>query len=275
MSTEEGARLRQVTLTGSAVLLAVAIAVPMLLVRETRSAAPSRFILPSTAAEPVIPVTAGGSGHPVAVPGTRTVAPPQTTTPTVAPGPPEHSRSARAMTATAPPPTTVPPTSAAAPSSPPPSSPPPASPDVPALVAGAVIGLEPAASPGHRLGHGRARAWIGSVRPDGPAADRLATRFVVRPGLADPACVSLESGTRAGHFLRHRTFVVRVDRQRSDDSTFAADATFCPVPDKPGERVTLRSANHPDRYLTVRRGKLVLAPASAGDAATFVVRPPL
>ncbi|RZU48655.1 alpha-L-arabinofuranosidase B-like protein [Krasilnikovia cinnamomea] len=271
MSTEEGARLRQVTLTGSAVLLAVAIAVPMLLVRETRSAAPSRFIVPSTAAEPVSPVTPGSS-HPVAVPGTRTVAPPHTTG-TVAPESQDPARPAHATSATVPVPATATTTGATASTEPPPPAPP--SPDVPALVAGAVIGLEPAARPGHRLGHGRAHAWIGTVRPGDSAPDRLATRFVVRPGLADPACVSLESAARPGHFLRHRTFLVRVDRQRSSDSTFPADATFCPVPDKPGERVTLRSANYPDRYVTVRRGKLVLAPASTGDAATFVVRPPL
>ncbi|BFU44082.1 hypothetical protein KRMM14A1004_23190 [Krasilnikovia sp. MM14-A1004] len=261
--------MRQATLTGSAVLLAVAIAVPMLLVRETRSAAPSRFILPSTSAQPVSPVTAGGSSHPAAVPGTRTVAPPHTTT--AVPESPDSAPSVKSATTTAPPPITVAPTGPPTSSAPPPPQPP----DAPALVAGAVIGLEPAASPGHRLGHGRAQAWVGSVTPGAPAPDRRATRFVVRTGLADPACVSLESAGRPGHFLRHRMFVVRVDRQRADDSTFAADATFCPVPDKPGERVTLRSANYPDRYLTVKRGKLVLAPASAGDAAVFVVRPPL
>ncbi|GAB1641259.1 AbfB domain-containing protein [Krasilnikovia sp. MM14-A1259] len=268
MSTEDGSRLRQATLTGSAVLLAVAIAVPMLLVRESRSAAPSRFIVPSSPAQPVIPVTAGVPGRSAAAPGSRTAPPPPRTTSAQAdpagPSTPDQATSPTTPAVT-PPPTTQAATTVA------PSPPPPA----PVFAAGAVIGLEPAASPGHRVGSGRERTLIDVARPGDKAEDRLATRFVVRPGLADPACVSLESAARPGRFLRHHAFQIQVDREKPGDGTFAADATFCPGSDKPGERVTLRSANLPDQYVTVRHGKLVLAPEAAGDAATFVVRPPL
>ncbi|WP_433892676.1 family 43 glycosylhydrolase [Streptomyces sp. CA-111067] len=76
----------------------------------------------------------------------------------------------------------------------------------------------------------------------------LDATFTVRPGLADPACYSLESTNYPGSYLRHQNFRVRLD---ADDhsSLFAADATFCAVPGLAGHDLSLRSANFPDRYL--------------------------
>jgi hypothetical protein len=50
--------------------------------------------------------------------------------------------------------------------------------------------------------------------------------FVVRRGLADPTCYSLESRNIAGQFLRHADFRVRLGTNDNTD-LFRRDATFC------------------------------------------------
>ncbi|MFV2116295.1 AbfB domain-containing protein [Micromonospora sp. LOL_025] len=79
-----------------------------------------------------------------------------------------------------------------------------------------------------------------------PDVDRRDAQFFVRPGLADPDCVSLAAVNVPGTYLRHRDFRVRLDPYL-DNSLFRADATFCPEDTVDGFR--LRSINLPDRYL--------------------------
>jgi hypothetical protein len=139
----------------------------------------------------------------------------------------------------------------------------------PSFVVGAVIGLEPVGQPGYRVRHRDFRGRVDRIGPASSSLDRADSRFVVRAGRADPACVSLESVNYPGYFLRHQDFVLKL--QRGDGSRlFAADATFCPVPAPSGS--TLRSVNYPDRYWAEWGSSLVL---SSRNPAAFAVRPPL
>lgn len=72
--------------------------------------------------------------------------------------------------------------------------------------------------------------------------------FWVRPGLANAACVSLESRNFPGHFLRHRDSRLRKDAN-DGSALFAADATFCPRAGRAGGGTSLESANFPGAFL--------------------------
>lgn len=113
---------------------------------------------------------------------------------------------------------------------------------------GATTSLEVAGQDGRRLRHRDYRARIDRISS---ALDRADSRFVVRAGLADPACVSFESTNYPGMFLRHRDSQVWLDTRRGSD-LYAADATFCVVERRDGT-LLLRSHNYPDHYLQVRR----------------------
>jgi hypothetical protein len=60
--------------------------------------------------------------------------------------------------------------------------------------------------------------------------------FVVRPGLADPSCYSLESQNYRGSYLRHASFRVRLATNENTD-LFRRDATFCAQPGTGGIRL--------------------------------------
>lgn len=60
--------------------------------------------------------------------------------------------------------------------------------------------------------------------------------FVVRPGLADPSCYSLESQNYRGSYLRHSSFRVRLATNENTD-LFRRDATFCAQPGTGGIRL--------------------------------------
>jgi hypothetical protein len=60
--------------------------------------------------------------------------------------------------------------------------------------------------------------------------------FIVRPGLADPSCYSLESRNISGSYLRHAAFRVRLAPNENTD-LFRRDATFCPQPGTGGIRL--------------------------------------
>ncbi|MER7279823.1 AbfB domain-containing protein [Dactylosporangium sp. NPDC000244] len=75
--------------------------------------------------------------------------------------------------------------------------------------------------------------------------DRQDAAFVVRAGLANASCLSLQSVATNG-FLRHRNYALRLDAA-DGSALFNADATFCPETVANG--VKLRSYNFPDRYV--------------------------
>jgi hypothetical protein len=60
--------------------------------------------------------------------------------------------------------------------------------------------------------------------------------FIVRPGLADPSCYSLESQNYRGSYLRHSSFRVRLAANDNTD-LFRQDATFCAQPGTGGVRL--------------------------------------
>ncbi|WP_410660377.1 AbfB domain-containing protein [Amycolatopsis sp. lyj-112] len=60
--------------------------------------------------------------------------------------------------------------------------------------------------------------------------------FVVRRGLADPSCYSLEARNYPGQFLRHADFRVRLGGNDNTD-LFRKDATFCAQPGAGGVRL--------------------------------------
>jgi hypothetical protein len=60
--------------------------------------------------------------------------------------------------------------------------------------------------------------------------------FVVRPGLADPSCYSLESRNFPGSYLRHQSFRLRLSANENTD-LYRKDATFCAQPGTGGLRL--------------------------------------
>ncbi|GGK81452.1 hypothetical protein GCM10012284_14340 [Mangrovihabitans endophyticus] len=103
------------------------------------------------------------------------------------------------------------------------------------------------------------------ITPDAPAVDKRDATWVQAAGLADADCVSFESITRPGSYLRHQNFQLRL--QPNDGSTlFTQDATFCPQPGNGGQGTSFRSVNFPDRYLRAFDNAVYLASNGGSNA---------
>lgn len=74
------------------------------------------------------------------------------------------------------------------------------------------------------------------VNGSSPALLKADATFVVRRGLADPSCYSLEARNYPGNFLRHADFRVRLGGNDNTD-LFRKDATFCAQPGSGGVRL--------------------------------------
>jgi alpha-L-arabinofuranosidase B-like protein len=134
---------------------------------------------------------------------------------------------------------------------------------------GDTVGLEVWGKAGVRVRH---RNFLGRVDPISSASsalDRADATFRVRAGLGDDGCVSLESVNYPGSFLRHREFVIHLDR-RDGSRLFDQDATFCPQPVRDGSAVTLEAVNFPGRAVTLHADATLHLDVGAGTA--FVVR---
>ncbi|QNE21032.1 beta-galactosidase [Kribbella qitaiheensis] len=95
--------------------------------------------------------------------------------------------------------------------------------------------------------------------------DRRDASFVIRPGLADSTCYSLESLNFPGQYLRHSNY--RLSKATSDGTaTFQKDATFCAQPPRAGGagNVSLQSINYPTYY--VRHASELVYIATNGGA---------
>lgn len=138
----------------------------------------------------------------------------------------------------------------------------------PGLVAGATIGLALSDHPGVRVRHRDFLGRVDSVGAGSSSGARADSRFVVRSGLTGNGCFSFESVNYPGYFLRHRNFVIHLDR-RDGSGLFSADATFCRVAQ--GSAFSLRSVNYPSLSISAWGSRLQLA----RSPASFVVRPPL
>jgi hypothetical protein len=99
---------------------------------------------------------------------------------------------------------------------------------------------------------------VNSGSADGVKRDHT---FWVRPGLADAACVSFESRSFPGRFLRHSGYRIRLDPH--DGSTlFGLDATFCVREGLADGGTSLESKNYPGRYLRHINAEAYISDAS-------------
>jgi YVTN family beta-propeller protein len=122
----------------------------------------------------------------------------------------------------------------------------PPEPPAPALLPrGSVLSLIPTNLPDYSLA--TTASGLGVVAATA-STDPLRTRFIVRAGLSDPSCVSLEAVAQAGQLLRHQGYRLKLG---ADDGSelFKGDATFCPEAGLDGTGVTLRSKNFPERVI--------------------------
>ena len=95
--------------------------------------------------------------------------------------------------------------------------------------------------------------------------DRQDASFVIRAGLAESSCYSLESVNFPGQFLRHSNY--RLQKASNDGTdTFRKDATFCAQPPRAGGagNVSLQSINYPTYY--VRHASELVYIANVGGA---------
>jgi RNA polymerase sigma factor (sigma-70 family) len=124
------------------------------------------------------------------------------------------------------------------------------SPSATALSLTGIRSLESAGQPGRFVTAGQDLAALERISSTSGAALRQRATFTVRPGLADPDCVSFR--TADGRYLRHYAFLMKVAAP-DGSALFREDATYCPVVDRAG-RVTLVSHNRTTRMIHHRGG---------------------
>ena len=128
-----------------------------------------------------------------------------------------------------------------------------------AMNAGNTVNLEPSTQPGYRVLHANFLGYIGAVNATSAPAVQNQTAWQVRPGLGNPACLSLESSDWPGHYLRHQNLRV-VMNARDNSALFDQDATFCPRPPTDGrlggQALSLESLNLPGSFLQHRNYEL-------------------
>jgi hypothetical protein len=138
----------------------------------------------------------------------------------------------------------------------------------PAFTVGSSVGIGVTGLTGYRL---RNRDFVARLEADS-TAQGPSGRFQVRQGLAGAGCLSFESAEYPGFYLRHRNYVLMVER--SDFSTlYRSDATFCPQASAGG--FALRSVNFPDHHLVQADGLVRLVRSAATQATPFRALPPI
>jgi hypothetical protein len=146
------------------------------------------------------------------------------------------------------------------------------------LTAGIAVGLEPTSFYGYRVRHMNYVGRIDPISTSSPLVDRQDSSFTVRPGLADPTCVSFQSVNFPTRYLHNQNYQLYL-HVNDASALFAADATFCPVPGLTGQYTSFRSYNNPGRYLRIRNSQAYLDTFDGTDQmrkdATFAVRPAL
>lgn len=133
---------------------------------------------------------------------------------------------------------------------------------------GARVSLVATGTTDVRLRHQNFRMTLTRIGAGSPYFARADATFVVRRGLADADCLSLESVNFPGRFMRHQNFTL-VLQPRESSRLFAGDATFCPQKIGPGADFLLRSVNYPGRYLTAAGPRLLLGAVPPGSAQSF------
>ena len=118
----------------------------------------------------------------------------------------------------------------------------------------------------HQTGQGR----LTPIGASSSTADKADSTWIVRPGLANSACVSFESKNFPGGYLRQRDRAL-YQEQSDGSSGFATDATFCAEPGKSGQGVSLSWAGNSSLFVRHYAGQIYLASnggANAWDSPT-------
>jgi hypothetical protein len=106
--------------------------------------------------------------------------------------------------------------------------------------------------------HQNNNAVTSVITSSSSALDKNDATWIVRRGLANDSCVSLESRNYPGDFLRHSNF--QLYRQPNDGSTlFRADATFCPQAGRNGQGTSFASYNFPTRFIRHHNNTMYVA----------------
>ncbi|MEV4282038.1 AbfB domain-containing protein [Actinoplanes xinjiangensis] len=138
----------------------------------------------------------------------------------------------------------------------------------PAFTVGRTVGVGVTGLTGYRL---RNRDFVARIEADSTARG-LSGHFLVRQGLADAGCVSFESAEHPGFYLRHRNYVLLLERYDAS-GLYRSDATFCPQAS--GGGFALRSVNFPDHHLIGADGLVRLVRSTAAQATPFRALPPI
>lgn len=102
------------------------------------------------------------------------------------------------------------------------------------------------------------RGLLGYLETAKTASAKKAATFKIVPGLAKSSCISLESVSSPGYFIRHQYFRIKLSR-RSNEPLFKADATFCIVNGlASASALSFRSHNYPTYYIRHRKTELWL-----------------
>ena len=143
--------------------------------------------------------------------------------------------------------------------------------ETPVLPHGSVVSLTPTNFPTYSVTTDTSNLAI--LAPTA-TTDPRQTQFIVREGLANPSCVSLESVAQMGRLLRHQGY--RLTLALNDGSElFRNDATFCREAGLSGTGLTLRSQNLQSRVIRHRDYELWLDSVvnDTGFAADATFRP--
>jgi hypothetical protein len=118
------------------------------------------------------------------------------------------------------------------------------------LTAGSAISLQAttASDAGYSIQNQSGTAMMASITSSSSAQAQGDATWIVRPGLADSACVSFVSRDNPGAFLRHSSFVLLM-QPFDGTATNRSDATFCQQPGKNGKGNSFQSKNYSDRYI--------------------------
>ncbi|MEU4692606.1 AbfB domain-containing protein [Actinoplanes sp. NPDC023714] len=135
----------------------------------------------------------------------------------------------------------------------PPPAPPPAG-----LSTGSTEGLELADRPGYRVRHQHYEGRIAAISPSDREDVKNDARFVIHTGRAAADCFSFESVNFPGYYLRHRDFVIHLDRI-DGSNLFDQDSTFCSESIRGGAAIALRAYNYPSLHIAADGDRLVIA----------------
>ncbi|HTJ71832.1 MAG TPA: AbfB domain-containing protein, partial [Actinospica sp.] len=113
--------------------------------------------------------------------------------------------------------------------------------------------------------HQNGRAIISPITVASSSGDKQDATWIVRPGLANSACLSFESKNFPNGYLRQTSGAV-YQQQNDGTQQFASDATFCATPGHNGQGESLAWNATPADFLRHYNGDLYVASDGGSDA---------